>query len=157
MHFYSVNKLLIPNFIIMMQSFKTKGINLFLALSLVTLFTTLQSSTCSNNDAIASNTSGTPSGTWRVSLYWDSKDETYKFSGYNFTFATGGQVTATNGSSTVTGTWSESSSKFILDFGADPLFSKISDDYLKEEKTASSIKLKDDNPLKDEKLQFVRN
>jgi hypothetical protein len=141
----------------MIQSFKTKGINLFLALSLVTLFTTLQSSTCSNNDAIASNTSGTPGGTWRVSLYWDSKDETYKFSGYNFTFVTGGQVTATNGSSTVSGTWSESSSKFTLDFGADPLFSKISDDYLKEEKTASSIKLKDDNPLKDEKVQFIRN
>ena len=141
----------------MIQSFKTKGINLFLALSLVTLFTTLQSSTCSNDDSISSNTSGTPSGTWRVSLYWDSKDETYKFCGYNFTFAGGGQVTATNGSSTVTGTWSESSSKFTLDFGADPLFSKISDDYLKEEKTASSIKLKDDNPLKDEKAQFVRN
>jgi hypothetical protein len=141
----------------MIQSFKTKGINLFLALSLVTLFTTLQSSTCSNNDAIASNTSGTPGGTWRVSLYWDSKDETYKFNGYNFTFATGGQVTATNGSSTVTGTWSESSSRLTLDFGADPLFSKISDDYLKEEKTAGSIKLKDDNPLKDEKVQFVRN
>ena len=137
----------------MIQSFKTKGINLFLALSLVTLFTTLQSSTCSNDDAISSNTSGAPSGTWRVSLYWDSKDETYKFSGYNFTFATGGQVTATNGS----GTWSESSSRLTLDFGADPVFSKISDDYLKEEKTASSIKLKDDNPLKDEKVQFVRN
>ena len=141
----------------MIQSFKTKGINLFLALSLVTLFTTLQSSTCSNDDAISSNTSGTPSGTWRVSLYWDSKDETYKFSGYNFTFSTGGLVTATNGSSTVTGTWIESSSKFTLDFGADPVFSKISDDYLKEEKTASSIKLKDDNPLKDERVQFVRN
>ena len=141
----------------MIQSFKTKGINLFLALSLVTLFTTLQSSTCSNDDAISSNTSGAPSGTWRVSLYWDSKDETYKFSGYNFTFSTGGLVTATNGSSTVTGTWIESSSKFTLDFGADPVFSKISDDYLKEEKTASSIKLKDDNPLKDERVQFVRN
>ena len=141
----------------MIQSFKTKGINLFLALSLVTLFTTLQSSTCSKSDDIAPTVSGTPSGTWRVSLYWDSKDETYKFSGYNFTFTTGGQVTATNGSSTVTGTWIESSSKFTLDFGADPLFSNISDDYLKEEKTASSIKLKDDNPLKDERVQFVRN
>ena len=141
----------------MIQSFKTRGINLFLALALVTFFTTLQSSTCSKSDDIAPTTSGTPAGTWRISLYWDDKDETYKFSGYNFTFTAGGQVTATNGSSTVTGAWSESSSKFILDFGADPLFSQINDDYLKEEKTASSIKLKDDNPLRDEKVQFVRN
>ena len=141
----------------MIQSFKTKGINFFLALSLVTLFTTLQSSTCSKSDDVVTNTTGTPAGTWRVSLYWDSKDETYKFAGYNFTFVSGGQVTATNGTSTVTGTWSESSSRLILDFGADPVFSKISDDYLKEEKTIASIKLKDDNPLKDEKVQFIKN
>ncbi|MBK7433142.1 MAG: hypothetical protein IPI66_04015 [Chitinophagaceae bacterium] len=141
----------------MTHTFKTRGINLFLALSLVTLFTTLQSSTCSKSDDVVTNTTGTPAGTWRVSLYWDSKDETSKFTGYNFTFAAGGQVTATNGASTVTGTWTETSTRMILDFGADPLFSKISDDYLKEEKTSVSIKLKDDNPLKDEKVQFVKN
>ena len=141
----------------MTQSFKTKGINLFLALVLVTLFTTLQSSSCSKNDDVVINTTDTPGGTWRISLYWDSKDETSKFTGYNFTFSSAGQVTATNGSSNVTGTWSESSTRLILNFGADPLFSKISDDYLKEEKTIASIKLKDDNPLKDEKVQFVKN
>ena len=141
----------------MFQSFKTKGINLFLALSLVTFFTTLQSSTCSKSDDVVTNTTGTPAGTWRVSLYWDSKDETYKFTGYNFTFFTNGQVTATNGSNIVSGTWSETSSRLTLNFGTDPLFSKISDDYLKEEKTIGSIKLKDDNPLKDEKVQFVKN
>lgn len=141
----------------MMNLFKTKGINLFWALGLVTLFTTLQSSTCTKSDDIITNTTGTPAGTWRLSLYWDSKDETYKFAGYNFTFNTGGQVSASNGSATITGTWSESSSRLTLDFGADPLFSKISDDYLKEEKTNASIKLKDDNPLKDEKVQFVKN
>ena len=141
----------------MFQSFKTKGINLFLALSLVTFFTTLQSSTCSKSDDVVTNTTGTPAGTWRVSLYWDSKDETYKFTGYNFTFFTNGQVTATNASNIVSGTWSETSSRLTLNFGTDPLFSKISDDYLKEEKTIASIKLKDDNPLKDEKVQFVKN
>ena len=141
----------------MMPTISKKGIHLVFALILVTLFTTLQSSTCSNNDAVVINNTATPAGTWRVNLYWDSKDETNKFSGYNFTFATGGQVTATNGINTVTGTWSESSSRLILNFGADVLFSKISHDYLKEEKTIASIKLKDDNPLKDEKLQFVKN
>lgn len=141
----------------MIHSFKTNRISLFLALSLVTLFTTLQSSTCSKSDDVVANTTGTPAGTWRVSLYWDSGDETYKFNGYNFTFNNGGTVTATNGTSTVSGTWTETSSRMTLDFGADPLFKKISDDYLKEEKTTSSIRLKDDNPLKDEKVQFVKN
>jgi len=141
----------------MIHSLKTNRINLFLALSLVTLFTTLQSSTCSKNDDIVANTTGTPTGTWRVTLYWDSGDETNKFAGYNFTFNSGGTVTATNGVTTVNGTWSESSSRMTLDFGTDPLFRKISDDYLKEEKTATSIRLKDDNPLKDEKVQFARN
>ena len=156
MHIYSVNKIVHPNITIMTQSFKTKGINLFLALALVTSFTTLQSS-CSKSDDVVINTTGTPGGTWRVSLYWDSKDETYKFTGYNFTYSNNGQVTATNGSSMVTGTWSETSNRLTLNFGTDPLFSKISDNYLKEEKTIASIKLKDDNPLKDEKVQFVKN
>jgi len=141
----------------MIHSLKTNRINLFLALSLVTLFTTLQSSTCSKNDDIIANTTGTPTGTWRVTLYWDSGDETNKFAGYNFTFNSGGTVTATNGVTTVNGTWSESSSRMTLEFVTDPLFRKISDDYLKEEKTATSIRLKDDNPLKDEKVQFARN
>ena len=141
----------------MIHLFKSNRINLFFVLTLVTLFTTLQSSTCSKSDDLVANTTGTPSGTWRVSLYWDSGDETYKFSGYNFTFSNGGTVTATNGTTTVSGVWSESSSRMTLDFGADLLFKKISDDYLKEEKTIASIKLKDDNPLKDEKVQFVKN
>jgi len=141
----------------MIHALKTNRFTLFLSPSLLTLFPTLQSSTCSKNDDIIANTTGTPTGTWRVTLYWDSGDETNKFAGYNFTFNSGGTVTATNGVTTVNGTWSESSSRMTLDFGTDPLFRKISDDYLKEEKTATSIRLKDDNPLKDEKVQFARN
>ncbi|MFY8008882.1 MAG: hypothetical protein ACOVNW_04250, partial [Flavobacterium sp.] len=46
-------------------------------------------------------------GTWRVTSYVDSgTDETNHFTGYNFTFSNGGVLTATNGSNTVTGTWS---------------------------------------------------
>lgn len=141
----------------MTQTIKTKGISLVLALALVTLFTTLQSSSCSKDDVISSTPVGTINGTWKVSLYWDAKDETNKFTGYRFSFNSGGQVVATNGVTTVAGTWTESSNKLIIDFGTDPLFSKLSDDWLKEEKTSSSIKLKDDNPTKDEKLQFVLN
>jgi hypothetical protein len=140
----------------MTQTIKFKPLSLVWALALVTMFTTLQSSSCSKDDVPLSNV-GNISGTWKVSLYWDAKDETSKFTGYVFTFSNGGQITATNGTTTVTGTWSESSSKLTIDFGSHPVFSKLSDDWLKEEKNSSSIKLKDDNPAKDEKLQFVLN
>jgi uncharacterized cupin superfamily protein len=140
----------------MLVSLKTKGISLISALSLVILFTTLQSSSCSKSDDVATINTGI-TGTWRVSLYWDKKDETSKFSGYNFSFNSGGQLTASNGASNLSGTWSESSTKFTINFGTDPTFSSLNKDWLKEEKTATSIKLKDDNPAKDEKIQFAKN
>jgi hypothetical protein len=57
----------------------------------------------------------------------------------------------------VTGSWSESASRLVINFGTDPLLGKLNDDFLKEEKTIASIKLSDDNPLKNEKLQFAKN
>lgn len=140
----------------MLLAAKTKNFNLLLALLMVVFFTTLQSSSCSKSDNVA--VINPPiAGTWRVSLYWDKKDETSKFSGYSFSFNAGGQATVTNGSSTVSGSWSESSTKFTISFGTDPVFSKLNKDWLKEEKTATSIKLKDDNATSDEKIQFIKN
>jgi len=142
----------------MLQSAKLKSINLLLALVLVVFFTTLQSSSCSKSDDMATINTSTPiAGTWKVSLYWDKKDETGKFSGYSFSFNAGGLATATNGSATINGTWSESSSRFIINFGTDPVFGKLNKDWLKEEKTATGIKLKDDNIANDEKVQFIKN
>lgn len=141
----------------MILSFNPKGVRLFAAILFATIFLGLQSFTCSKNDDVVPITTGTPSGTWRVSLYWDSGDETSKFNGYTFTFMNGGQVTATNGTNTIAGSWSETSTRMSLDFGNDPLFKKISDDYLKLTKNSSTILLKDDNPLKDERVQFSSN
>lgn len=46
-------------------------------------------------------------GTWRVSYFFDTdKDETANFTGYIFTFGTDGKLTATKGTTTVTGNWS---------------------------------------------------
>jgi hypothetical protein len=135
---------------------KIRSFNLFAALAIVTLFTTLQSSSCSKNDVVSTDP-GNITGTWRVSLYWDKKDETGKFTEYNFTFSSGGTITATNGTNTINGSWSESSTRFIVNFGTTPVFSNLNMDWLKEEKTLSSIKLKDDNPLSDEKIQFIKN
>jgi len=71
-------------------------------------------SMCSSDDNSSSSSQDpTPvinaatQGTWRVTSYIDSgTDETNHFTGYSFTFGNGGVLTATNGSNTVTGTWS---------------------------------------------------
>ncbi|MDT0556091.1 hypothetical protein [Patiriisocius hiemis] len=46
-------------------------------------------------------------GTWRITNYNDSgDDETSDFAGYSFSFNEDGSLVATNGTNTVTGTWS---------------------------------------------------
>ena len=50
-------------------------------------------------------------GTWRVTNFIDSgQDETSDFSGYNFTFSSNDNLSATNGSTTETGNWSVTNS-----------------------------------------------
>lgn len=78
----------------------------------------LLSSTCSsdddggnfpgnNNVVIQQIANQAQSGTWRVTSFIDSgQDETNDFNGYNFTFASDGTLTATNGSNSETGIWS---------------------------------------------------
>ena len=139
----------------MQLSLKTKAFNLFSALLLVTLFTTLQSSSCSKSDDMAA-IAPPIAGTFSVSLYWDKKDETSKFSGYTFAFNSGGQVVATKGATNINGTWSESSTKLSINFGTDPVLSNLNKDWVKEEKTALSIKLKDDNIASDQRVQFIK-
>ena len=140
----------------MLFSIKSKVFNLFTALVLVSLFTTLQSSSCSKNDDVPA-IGPAISGTWTVSVYWDKKDETSKFSGYNFSFNSGGQVVAIKAGTTFNGTWNESSSRLSVNFGTDPVLSKMNKDWLKEEKTATTIKLKDDSAGSDERIQFIKN
>ena len=123
--------------------------------ALAIIVATLAFQSCSRDNASSIN-SNTTDGNWRVSLYHDNSDETYKFNGYTFTFSSNGSITATNGSISANGTWSQGSSKFNIDFGITPVFSDLNDDWLIEEITSSSIRLKDDNPARDEKLQFVR-
>ena len=114
-------------------------------------------SSCSKDDSIADPSNTTPpTGQWRIHYYWDEKDETTDFSGYTFEFQSGGVLKATKGAAIVNGTWSETSAKFIIDFGADPVLNEINDDWLKIEKSATFIKLKDDNPAQDDELHFVK-
>ena len=61
----------------------------------------------SNNSAeIAQVENTAEAGTWRVTNFVDSgQDETNDFSGYEFTFASNGTLTATNGTTSYTGSW----------------------------------------------------
>lgn len=70
-------------------------------------------SMCSSDDNSSSSADPTPvintvtSGTWKITFYEDSGvNETYHFTGYNFTFGSANVLTATNGTNTYTGSWS---------------------------------------------------
>lgn len=85
---------------------------------LASLFMLNVASMCSNDDD-SSNNSQDPTpvintvsdGTWRVTLYEDDGvDETYHFTGYNFTFGASNVLTASNGTNTYTGSWSVTNS-----------------------------------------------
>jgi hypothetical protein len=96
------------------------------------------------------------SGDWIVLHYWDKKDETTDYRGWVLNFLSGGKAKAVNGAQVVQGTWSKSSSRFNLDFGADPLFSAFNDDWLIIDATNSTIWLRDDNPAQDDVLTLSK-
>lgn len=108
-------------------------LNLLLVSSLL-----MFASSCSKDDD-ASNISTTASttlksGTWKISMYVDDgNDETSNFSSFNFTFANGGVVTATNSVLTATGTWSagtdNSTPKLNLAFTNPALFVELTEDW----------------------------
>jgi hypothetical protein len=111
----------------------------------------------SSNDVNPSNS--TILGVWKVSYFFDDKDETSDFNGYTFDFKSDGKFVANLPSKTVSGRWSEdkSSNKLIIDISGTKALENVADDWLIMQKTGSSIKLKDDNVSKNEQLHFTRN
>lgn len=98
------------------------------------------------------------SGTWRISYYWDQKDETNNYSAYIFMFNSDGSLMAHTNTTMLVGNWSESGNRLTIQMGSsDPTLSKLNNSWLKLEKTSSSIKLKDDNPSQDDQLTFIKN
>lgn len=88
-----------------------KKLSLIPLLSLIFILNV--ASMCSNDDDTNNSANPTPvintvtSGTWRITFYEDSGvNETYHFTGYNFTFGSANVLTATNGTNTYTGSWS---------------------------------------------------
>jgi hypothetical protein len=134
---------------------------LFLIPILFCLFMLNVASMCSSDDSSSSSQDPTPvinvatQGTWRVTSYVDSgTDETNHFTGYNFTFATGGVLSATNGTNTYTGTWSvtndnsnddnpSSDLDFNIAFASPADFADLTDDWDVVSFTATTISLID--------------
>lgn len=97
------------------------------------------------------------SGTWTVTFFEDDGvEETFHFTGYNFTFGASSVLTATNGTNTYTGTWSvtnddsndDSPSSSDLDFNiffASPanFNDELSDDWDILSRTNTKIELVD--------------
>jgi hypothetical protein len=125
------------------------------------LFMLNVASMCSSDDDSSSSADPTPvinaaiQGTWRVTSYVDSgNNETTDFTGYNFTFATGGALTATNGTNSYSGTWSvtgddstdDSPSNdldFNISFAAPANFADLTDDWDIVSYSATTISLID--------------
>ena len=113
-------------------------------------------SMCSSDDDSSSSSSSSPTqvntnvtnGTWRVTLYNEEGNiQTSNFSGYGFTFASEGALTAVNGSTTQSGIWStytdSGSTKMELLFNAtNGSFESISEDWNVLSSSATKIQLK---------------
>jgi len=124
---------------------------------LITILFIATLSSCSNKkEDTPSGDINLKDGTWRVSFYWDTKDETGNFSGYALMFGDGGVLMAHKGAAVATGTWSQTSTKLIINF-SDPVLSELNDDWLITEKATTVIKLKDDNPAQDDQLHLTKN
>jgi len=125
------------------------------------LFLVNTASMCSSDDDSSSSNDVTPivntvtDGTWRITLFdEDGNDHTNDFTGYNFTFGDSNVLTATNGSSTVTGLWSvtndDSSNDdnpgsdidFNILFTSPDDFAELSEDWHILERTSTKIRLR---------------
>lgn len=140
-----------------MKNFNKNEVGFLIAIFLVII----SMSSCRNNVTPNSNTNNPSSiinivnnGTWRITYYYDTdQEETNNFNGYNFTFGANNILTASNGATINTGTWTITDSNsnddslsdldFNISFGNPAQFVEISDDWEIMEKSNTVIKLKD--------------
>lgn len=143
--------------------------NSFFYLLLTVLFTAFTG--CSGDDDSNSvNANPQPvidaavSGSWKITYFFDTdSEETNNFTNYVFTFGPNGVLTATNGTDTVTGTWSVTDSHnsggdgsdddnsshnsndldFNISFASPANFAELSDDWDILSYNTSKIELKD--------------
>lgn len=125
---------------------------------------------CSNGKDDNPNPTGNKvdqvAGAWKVSYFFDSgKDETYKFTGYNFNFNSSGTLTANGSPGNFTGTWrigqpgdddDSSSDKLVIFITGNDAMDELQDDWLIIRLTDQEIWLKDDSDSSVEELRFEK-
>jgi hypothetical protein len=130
---------------------------LFFSILLPACASLLLFTSCSKDDhSMDNSTNGAQqtvqSGSWIITSFIDSgKDETSHFSGYSFNFGSNDVLTATNGSSAFTGTWSITDSNsnddsvsdlhFHIQFNLTNDFESLNEDWQFVSKTDSRIEL----------------
>ncbi|RME01519.1 MAG: hypothetical protein D6816_12230 [Bacteroidetes bacterium] len=112
---------------------------------------------CTNDDdnQVSSNT---PQGLWKVTWYFDKdKDETNDFASYTFEFLDDGTFVGNLPDGSIKlGTWTQTSSKLVIDINGTQPLDKLNDDWLILEKNDVIIRLKDDNNTHLEELTFEK-
>lgn len=105
-------------------------------------------SSSTSQSATAILSSNIQQGNWRVTSFIENGvNQTNHYTGYQFQFASSGTVTAVNGGSTVSGTWSSGSDnsqlKLILSFGSAVPFQELNSDWHVTQNSSTIIKLED--------------
>ncbi len=124
------------------------GKHIFQTLTLLLASALLTTAACKkdDNNSTPSLPVNLPSGTWKLTYFWDDKDETAYFADYSFDFQSNGTATATNGSTTVPGTWADgnddSKQKLILNFQATGKFEELNEDWEIVSQTNTKIELR---------------
>jgi len=117
-------------------------------------------SSCKKDDNSNSNSNtNISSSKWQVSYFYDNtKEETYKFNGYEFEFKSDGMLVAYHSAGNTSGTWSlnSSSNKFIIYLSSVSPLDDLNDDWIILENSDNKIRLRDDNTTKVEELHFSK-
>jgi len=122
----------------------------FVSISLLSLSCSNDGNTSNtNSENVAQLQDAIIQGTWKITRFIeDGVNQTSNFNGFNFTFNTNGTVLATNGSTSINGTWSTNVSssgtpKFVLNFNiSNGPFDEISEDWNIESVSSTLIDLK---------------
>jgi hypothetical protein len=126
---------------------------LILATTSLIAFTSCKKEDNPKSDTVSGVTNLATDGTWKITYFFDSSDETSNFAGYNFTFGNDNVLTASNGTNSYTGTWSVTDSNsdddnlnelhFNVAFSSPANFEDLTDDWNFVEKTETLMKLSD--------------
>ena len=138
------------------------------SITAVILFLTTAFISCKkDNDTNSSSSGSIPTstvitqGTWNITYYSNNGSvETSNYTGYTFTFTSGGSAAAISGSVVTNGTWNsyndDSQNKLSLNFGStDPLL-KLKNDWHIIEKTTIKIRLQATTSSGTDNLTFER-